>query len=185
MEEEKEKPKEIPKEEPPEEPFRYLDAAAVTVTRLPGGAWRAAIRDDRTVLHARFVRAFPVSRRDRFVELRDGAGKHVGMMRDLEGLDADSRREVRSALEGHYFAPVILEVRALHEVFETQIWEVRTDRGEMEFSVSDPNQNVRLLPPRRLLITDTDRNLYEIPDWKALDAASRLRIKDIATVIPD
>ena len=183
MEEAKEEKKQ--EEAAPEEVFRYLDPARLTVTRLPGGAWRAAIADDRTVLHARFVRAFPVSCRDRLIEVRDGAGKHVGMMKDLEGLDADSRHQVRSALEGHYFAPAILEVRALREVFETQIWEVRTDRGEMEFSVTDPNHNVRLLPPRRLLITDTDQNLYEIPDWKALDAASRLRIKDIAQVIPE
>ena len=169
----------------PEQEFRYLDPARVRVVRMPGGTFRAEVEGERTVLLARFLRGFPVSHRDRFIELRDGVQKHVGMLKDLHGMDHESAGQVHAALEGHYFNPVILEVTALREVFETQIWTVRTDRGEMEFSVSDSNNNVRLIPPRRLLITDTDKNTYEIPDWAKLDSASRMRIKDIAQVIPD
>jgi hypothetical protein len=169
----------------PEQEYRYIDPAKVRVIRLPGGTFRAEIEGERAVLNARFLRGFPVSHRDRFIELRDGAQKHVGMLKDLKGMDGESAGRVLAALEGHYFNPVILEVTALREVFETQIWTVRTDRGEMEFSVSDSNNNVRLIPPRRLLITDTDKNAYEIPDWGRLDLASRMRIKDIAQVVPE
>jgi hypothetical protein len=169
----------------PKAEFRYLDAGRIRVTRLAGGGFRAVIDGERTVLAARFVRTFPVSHRDRFIELRDGAGGHVGMIKDPDGLDAESLARVRACLDGHYFHPVILEVRSLREAFEMQVWNVRTDRGDIEFSVSDVNRNVRQLPPRRLLITDTDHNTCEIPDWSALDLASRLRIKDIAQIVPE
>ena len=170
---------------PPKSEFRYLDPGRVRVTRLPGGAFRAEITDDRTVLAARFLRAFPVSNRDQFVELRDGAGASVGMMNDLDGLEAGSLECVRACLDAHYFNPRILEVYSLREAFEMQVWHVRTDRGELEFSVSDINRNVRHVSARRLLITDTDQNTYEIPDWSALALASRLRIKDISQIIPE
>ena len=166
--------------------FRYLEPGRIRVTRSrPGGAFRAEITEDRTVLSARFVRAFPVSFRDGFVELRDGAGGSVGMIVDPAGLDAESLKCVRACLDGRYFNPAILEVHALREAFEMQVWHVRTDRGRVEFSVSDVNRNVRHAPPRRLLVTDTDHNTYEIPDWSALDLASRLRIKDIAQITPE
>ena len=109
----------------------------------------------------------------------------VGMLRDMEGLDVRSLECVRDCLDGHYFIPTILEVYSLREAFEMQAWHVRTDRGELEFNVSDINTNVRHVPLRRLLITDTDKNVYEIPDWSALDLASRLRIKDISQIVPE
>jgi len=168
----------------PKGEFKYLDPARVRVTRIPGPQFRAEIAEDRTVLAARFVRAFPVTLRDRFIEMRDGAGRSVGMLKDLEGLDAGSLECVRECLEGRYFNPRILQVHSLREAFEMQVWRARTDRGEVEFSVSDVNRNVRHFPPRRLLITDTDSNTYEIPDWSALDLASRMRIKDISQVTP-
>ncbi len=167
------------------EKFRYVDPKRVKVTSLPGGAYRAEVMGERTVLRAKFVRAFPVSNRDRYIEIKDGAGNSVGMMKDLEGMDADSLQCVKSCLEGHYFVPVIREVYSMRGVLEMQVWHVGTDRGEMEFSVTDVNRNVRHVPPRRLLITDTDQNIYDIPDWSQLDLASRLRIKDISQVVPE
>ncbi len=169
----------------PRDEFRNIDPKRVKVTRLAGGAFRAEIVGERTVLRAKFVRAFPVSNKDRYIEIKDGAGRSVGMVKDLDGMDSESLECVRACLDGHYFVPVILEVYSLRGVLEMQVWHVRTDRGELEFSVTDVNRNIRHIPPRRLLITDTDQNIYEIPDWSALDLASRLRIKDISQVIPE
>ena len=166
-------------ETPSELDVRYLDPGDLTVTKLAGGTYRATIAGERTVLRVRFLRAFPVSLPDRLIELRDGNAERVGMLNNLDGLDAASRAHVLAGLEEQYFQPQIREIHELREEFGAQFWRVRTDRGELEFSVNDPRQNLRILPPRRVRVIDIDNNVYEIADLDDLPAGSRMQVERV------
>lgn len=172
--------REDPKASPgAETDIKYIEPGRLKVSRLPGGTHRAVVEGDRSVLQARFVRAFPVSSRDEFIELRDGGNAAVGMLRGLDGLDAESRGHVKVSLEQRYVNPVITGVIRLRDTFGTQTWLARTDRGEIEFSVTEPNRNIEHYPPRRVVIKDMDQNAYEIPDWDDLDPESRKLIQRV------
>lgn len=157
----------------------FIDPRRVTVRRLPGGTCRATIEGDRSLLRATFSRAFPISRPGCFIEIIDGGGESVGMLKHLDGMDAASARTVAASLEQKYFVPHILEIYQVREEFGSQFWSVRTDRGEVEFYVKDPRRNLRTLPPRRVQITDVDDNRYEIPDIGELPLEDRVRLEKV------
>ena len=67
-----------------------------------------------------------------------------------------------------------MEIYEIREEWGNQFWSARTDRGEVEFFVKRPRDNVRALPHSRLRITDVDNNHFEIPDVGALDPDSHM-----------
>lgn len=160
--------------QPDENPFaiRFLDPKALRLFRTsPENAIvRLTIAGDRSWREVRIARAFPVSQPDRYIGLRDGDDKDIGILTDLQGMDDESRRIIDEELERRYFTPKVEQVLSVKEEFGVVTWEVETDRGRRRFLVRNLRDNAFPLGPNRLMMTDTDGNRYEFPDVQTVGA---------------
>ena len=152
----------------PNNPFavRVLDPATVHLFRTHSSDTivRATIDGDRSWRDVRIARAFPLSDPDRFIGLRDGRDKDIGIFETLHGLDAVSRDIVDGELERRYFVPQITKVTNVREEFGVVTWEVDTTKGHRRFLVRNMKDSTFTLGTSRVMMTDVDGNRYEIPD---------------------
>nr|CAA9287742.1 hypothetical protein AVDCRST_MAG63-4094 [uncultured Armatimonadetes bacterium] len=154
-----------------------LDPSKVRLFRTGGTTVRMALDDpqvgeERSYLKVSVARAFPLSDPEHYIGLRDGADKDIGMLRSLEGLDAESRAIAEEELKRRYFLPRITRVREVTEEFGMTTWDVETDKGDRTFIVHNLKESVNELTPTRVLITDMEGNRYEFPDIRKLDEKS-------------
>jgi hypothetical protein len=121
-------------------------------------------------LQVRVARAFPFSDPDRYVGLRDGKDKEIGVLDRLDGMDADSRAHLRDELDRRYFLPRVLRIVDIKEERGGLVtFDVETDRGPRHFIVQNPRDSVTDLSPTRVLLTDKDGLRYEFPDISQFD----------------
>jgi hypothetical protein len=159
--------------------LRYLEPSQVRAWRPEGAVHlRLEIVGELTVLSARVKRAFPLSDPSQFLSIQDGAGKEIGVLRGLEGLDAATRSEFESHLDRRYFTPQIRRIESLRQ--EAGMWRfvVDTQRGAAEFFVRNWRDNANEIAPNRWHIHSVDGGRFEIPNLEALDAHSR-RLMDL------
>lgn len=168
--------------------IRWLEPGDVRFFRDGSGAIRATVRSDRTVLRPALYRAFPISAPDSFIELREEGGQAVGMLKELAGLDPSSRELAEELLRERYVIPKIQMIEDIRSDFGMWVWRVKTDRGDREFAIRSPREDIRQIPLvgpaggriRKVRITDVDGNIYEIPDLYGLDDRSQALFHRIA-----
>lgn len=154
--------------------LRYLDPVGIRAVLPPGATHlRVEIVGDRTVLSARVKRTFPLSEPVRFLSIQDGAGKEVGILRTVEGLDPQSRILIEEQLDRRYFTPRIERIESLKQ--EAGMWRfaVTTQRGPVDFYVRNWRDSANEIAPNRWHIHSVDGGRFEIPDLEELDAVSR------------
>jgi hypothetical protein len=154
-----------------------LDPKAVRLFRTGGSTVRLTLNDprvgaERSYISVAIARAFPLSDPERYIGLRDGNDKDIGMLAELGGLDAESRAIAEEELERRYFLPRVRRVASVKEEFGMTTWEVETDKGRRTFIVHNLREAVQDLSPTRVLVTDMDGNRYEFPDSRQLDDRS-------------
>ena len=156
---------------------QYLDPAEVQLTRSPAGSLRLVLgyRVGYARVTARRIR--PLSDPDHYIALWAGDTEEIGMIRDPAALAPESAALVAEELERRYFTPVITQILNLQERFGIQRWHVDSTHGKLSFYVRGLHQNIRRMPPDRLLITDVRDNRYDIPDVAALDRRSLMHIE--------
>jgi uncharacterized protein DUF1854 len=152
-----------------------LDPSNVHLFSDPRGFLRATV-GDQTYLDVTVVRAFPQSVRDEYIGLLSGQEEEIGIIRQPDELDEESRKIVEAELEKRYFLVRIREVLDISEEFGATYWDVETDRGPRSFVAKGLRDNVTFLGNNRILIQDVDGNRYEIEDLYALDAPSRTMV---------
>lgn len=154
--------------------LRYLQPDKVRAWKPSGGVHlRFEIVDDRTILAARIKRVFPLSEPERYLSVQDGAGKEVGILTELDGVEATSAQEIREHLDRRYYTPRIERILTLRQ--EAGMWRfvVETHRGPNEFFVRNWRDSANEISPRRWHIYSVDGGRFEIVDLEALDAQSR------------
>ena len=154
-----------------------LDPTKVRLFRTGGSTVRLTLSDpavaaERSYLRVTIARAFPLSDPGHYIGLRDGKDQDIGMLRSLDGLDADSRALAEEELARRYFLPKILRVNDVKEEFGFTTWDVETDKGPRTFTVRHMRDAVQSLTPTRVLVTDSDGNRWEFPDVRQLDDKS-------------
>ena len=150
---------------------RFLDAEPLRLfrTHAEDANVRLTIDGDRSWREVRIACAFPLSKPDQYIGLRDGEDKDIGILKTLDGLDADSRTIVEEELERRYFTPRIERVLSVREDFGVVTWQVETDKGPRRFLVRNLRDSTFPLGANRLMMTDTDGNRYEFPDVRAVE----------------
>jgi len=159
-----------------EDPFRAdgaTDPARVRLFRGPRGVLRCTVEGERTVLRAKVVRVFPLSRESRWVNVLDWKNKEVCLIEDPALLDAESRRLVDEELRGHYRVATVTRILALKNEYRTLYWDVETDLGRRDFVLKFAADTILWLGPSELLLVDIDTNRFLIPDVTRLDPHSR------------
>jgi len=129
--------------------------------------------DGRTLPVARMTAAYPLSRRNRLISLRDAEGEEIGMLDNARDLDGRSRGIVSEELERAYFMPKITDISGIREEMNVLEWTVLTDKGPRTFLVRGVRRNVRRIGQRRYMVKDVDGNRYEVRDWMRLPGGAR------------
>jgi hypothetical protein len=150
-----------------------LDPKRVRLFRDATGLLRMTIEGDRSYLDVKLAYAFPVTDPDHFIGVLDGKDRSIGMLDNLDALDATSRPLACEVLRQRYFIPEILRLKDLREEFGVVYFHVETDRGPRQFVVRGLRDSIEILDNGGMLIADTDGNRYGIRKWQALDARSR------------
>ena len=157
--------------------LRYLEPQTLRFFRH-GAALRLTIcsaqrEADRSYPRVSVLRAFPLSEPNRYLSVRYGEKKEVGMIVEPSALDAESRKLVAEELTRRYLVPEIRRVRSIKERFGTVDWDVETSRGSYRFTTRNLRDKAVQPSPGRYLIEDVDGNRYDIPDLSMLDLASQ------------
>lgn len=152
--------------------LRFLDPKTARFFKV-GATLRMTIEGEACWLKVAILRAFPLSVPTKYFSVRDGAGKEIGMLTDVESLDPESRPLVEAELERRYMVSIIHRVISVKERFGTVDWEVETHRGRSRFTTRDLRDNVLRSGPGHYLLTDVENNRYEVLDLNALDPQSQ------------
>ncbi len=149
---------------------RVLDPQAVRLFRThpEDTTVRVTIEGDRSWREVRIACAFPLSDPDRYIGLRDGSDKDIGILETLHGLDGESRSIIDEELSRRYFTPQVTRVDFVEEAFGVVTWEVETTKGPRRFLVRNLKDSAYTLGSSRVMMTDVDGNRYEFPDARSL-----------------
>ena len=150
-----------------------IDPARVRLFRGPYGVLRCTIEGEKSVLCARVVRVFPLSRESRWVNVLDWKNKEVCLIEDAAELDAASRALVAEELQAHYRVATITRIHSVKNEYRTLYWDVDTDLGRRDFVLKFATDTIIWLGPTELLLLDIDTNRFRIADYTRLDGHSR------------
>lgn len=160
--------------------LNYLDPAQLTFQRPVGASsLRAIVGEDRCILDARLRRVFPLSNPDQYLSVQDGEGKEVGILRDLDTLEHESRRLAEQELDRCYFTPKILQLNSVRQEGGLWTFDVLTSRGPIRFYVRNWRDSSSEIAPGRFLIQSVDGQRFEIEDYQRLDSNSQLLIEQL------
>ncbi len=117
------------------------------------------------------LKPFPITYPN-FIIFRDvHRNVDVGVLRDYEELDPDSKRNLQILLNKMYFIPKILKIMKIETSGDEFIWEIITDRGFRRFRTRGRMSIIQM--GERVIITDTKDNVYEIENIWKMDEKSR------------
>ena len=156
--------------------LRYLEESTVRIRLALPDAVRATceIAGDGRFKNVEALRCFPLTLPDRYISLIGEDGAELGILRDLERLDEESRKALRSLLDRRYFTPQIERIERLTQEASLWRWWVTTNRGEVTFYLRGVPDSIHEVAPGRWQIFSVDGQRYEIRDLSALDARSRV-----------
>jgi len=106
-----------------------------------------------------------------FVILKSRDGTDVCILKDARKLDKVSLSNLKRLLDKLYFIPKITKIISLEATGDRFEWDTLTDRGRRRFSTRG-RSSVTFIG-NKIVITDTDDNIYKIEDVKKLDKRSR------------
>ncbi len=118
------------------------------------------------------VRAFPISDPGSWISFTDDQGREVFCLQSLDGLAPEARAFLERELSLRELIPVILRVVRISGESTPCDWEVESDHGQTRFTL-DSEDDVRRLGPHRVMIVDSRKLRYQIPDARNLDGHSR------------
>jgi hypothetical protein len=154
--------------------IRYVEGSALRATRPEGAIHlRLEFEGEFCIPNARVRRAFPLSTPQAFLSLQGVDGKEIAMLRNLDGIEPDSRRLLDEELDRRYFTPRIERIDVLRQ--EAGMWRfnVQTQRGAAEFFVRNWRDSAVEIAPGRWQIMSVDGGRFEILDLGKLDPSSQ------------
>ncbi len=155
-------------ENAPTEP--YL-AHEIRVFRAPSNSVRMTVRNERSYIRVRPVRASPIAHPETYVSLLDIKNEEVAFIKNLGDLDETSRKVIEEELTHRYLKAKIECIYSIQMEYGITYWDVMTDRGKREFVIRGYD-SIHWVTKTRLLITDVDGNRFEIIDYTQLDPLS-------------
>jgi hypothetical protein len=156
-----------------------LDPADITLRRVPAWGIALTLRDERSWLGVRLVRAFPLSQPDEYIAVLNRKNDEIGTLLSLAGLDPESHQIAMEELAQRYLVHQVQKVYSLRCEGETLYWDVETQRGRRECVVKADRETLIPLDARRLLLIDVDGNRFELADVTRLDGYNQEVINQV------
>ncbi len=162
---------------------RTLAEISVTVWLTPENASFACkngflyIQYGETEQRAFLCRQFPFDKLWEFISVMDEDQCEIGIIRDVAVFDEDEKALLCEELKRRYYAPIIQSIVSMKERYGFSYWRVKTEEGEVRFTLHDTFRSIIRAGERRVIILDVDGNRFEIPDVEALDKKSYKKIE--------
>jgi hypothetical protein len=137
------------------------------------GTLHLTLPEDRCYLKVSVVRAFPLSQRNRFLSVRDGDNKEIGLIVEPSELSKENRELVDADLQRRYLLPAVKRIVSAKERFGTVDWTIETDRGICQFTTKNLREHVQRPTAHRIILNDVDGNRYDIRNVEELSLASQ------------
>ncbi|PLR99070.1 DUF1854 domain-containing protein [Bacillus sp. T33-2] len=162
------------------DPFDIIifDSKEISFTRSVGGVLSAVI-DGAVYPEITLHQAFPFKKPSQFISVWEKNDRELGVIRDTKELDQESKNEIEKELRFRYIIPIVARVQSISEEMGLWIFQLVTDRGDLQLIMQNIHEHIQFIASDRLVITDMDGNRCEIPDIKLLDAHSRRELEKI------
>lgn len=122
-------------------------------------------------------RQFPHDLLWEFISVMDSDQKELGIIRDIAVFDGENKTLLQTELNRRYYAPVIEKILGMKERYGFSYWKVKTEHGEVNFTLQDTFRSILRVGEHRLILLDVNGNRFEIPDVTALDRKSYKKIE--------
>ena len=149
-----------------------IDPSTVRLFRGPHNVLRCTVENQKSVLRAKVVRAFPITEETHWINVLDAKNKEVCLIEDPTQLDPDSLRLVEEELGRFYRVANIERIHSIRQEYRTMFWNVLTDRGPRDFVVKWNADTVQWRAANELLLVDIDTNRFRIANVTQLDKHS-------------
>ena len=118
-------------------------------------------------------RLFPVTGVNDYISFLDENGEEQFILRHITDLPEDQQAILKNCLWEYYRIPKITKILNRNDNSQVFTWTVETDRGVFTFQINSYITGIKQLYDKRILITDSKDNHYEIPDINKLDPKSK------------
>ena len=118
-------------------------------------------------------RLFPVTGVNDYISFLDENGDEKFILKHISDLPEDQQEILQECLREYYRIPKITKILNRNDNSQVFTWTVETDRGVFTFQINSYITGIKQLYDKRILITDSKDNRYEIPDINKLDPKSR------------
>ena len=122
-------------------------------------------------------RQFPFDLLWEFISVMDEEQCEIGIIRRIDDFAECGKELLCNELNRRYYAPVILAILGMKERYGFSYWRVRTEEGEVRFTLHDTFRSILHVGENRVLFLDVDGNRFEIPNVEALDRKSYKKIE--------
>lgn len=156
----------------------YISPKCTSFTRSAGGMLQMETEGE-VFAEITVRRTYPMSRPYQYLSVWTKDDKEIGIIRDIEELDEESREELVAELKLRYVIPVATQIISIKE--EPGLWsfKVKTDRGDLQLLMRNIHEHIQMIGANRLIITDMEGKRCEIKDVDALDAPSRKQLSKV------
>ena len=121
----------------------------------------------------KLIRTYPYTLTDEYICVHDLEDKEIGIIRNLNDLDAASCENAKKELEGRYYCPTVTAIKSVKERMGHFYFQTVVDGKEKSFTVRDITRNMRFANGDTLLIFDMDGNRYVIPNFEKTEPKSK------------
>ncbi len=121
----------------------------------------------------KLIRTYPYTLKDEYICIHDLQDNEIGIIRDINQLDPQSRDCAKKELTNRYYCPTVTTVKKVKERMGNFYFETVIDNNPKNFTVRDITKNLRFAGENTLLIFDMDGNRYIIPDFDRIEEKSR------------
>lgn len=158
--------------------INILDPENVSLCRGKGGVFQGVI-EGKAYDELIVFRAFPFMYTTKYISIRNLKEEEIGIVRDLEQLDLESRTELEKELQFRYFLPKVMRIDSIKSKTDLWIWDLQTHLGPTRITMRNLHEHLQFPGGNRIILTDTNGKRCEISDWKALDGHSRKQLNDV------
>ncbi len=130
----------------------YLNPSSIKFATDTVG--RLSLRvEERLYLDVKLVCSHPLTKKSELISVMDSEGKEIGILKNLEALDADSAAAIRKELDHQYFFTYVTRICSVSSGQGLSTVTIETERGTTEIYLKERG-NFRFLPGGTVLMTD-------------------------------
>ncbi len=158
---------------------KYLNPSSIRLSKSKNGVLEGYVEGKRYA-HLSLSRAFPLSLPRQYLAIlshEDKEPQEVGMIRDLDHLDHQSKSAAEQELQLRYVVPTITSIQSIKQEPAFWRWTIETDRGPAELIMRNIHEHVRVMGSSRLILTGVDGRRFELADASTLDGHSKYLLR--------